>query len=321
MNIGAFIFPSVMYRAKSVIGTQDPRQPHHVRYTSCGCTNTPLQTTRSPVKDTSQVPSTLIPRIQSPAFGHLSAVRRSLQDIGARHPSRTIYHASPTRDQDLNQRSELQRPLSISDLISPNQQTMVFDREKVEPIVHKLLNDRDGRIEGIKNKLLEDVKKEMDYRHELIDNIVHSINTEQKRTQRLLSRSAIANKLLRKIQTRLNEQSTQIAELQARIEDLELQLKQEQAQKPRLQSALDRVNKFEDTIATNTSKIDQQTKAIHHYLQNLQHSLEQIILEQRKTGVNGVDSESTVSRAVSSIHQQLAAAETLHSLLTDMPKE
>ncbi|EFO63056.1 Hypothetical protein GLP15_4063 [Giardia lamblia P15] len=336
MNIDAFIFSLVMYRARSVIGTHDTRQLHHVRYTNCGCTNTPLQTTRSPTKgrlssiregpsqvcvNAPQVPSTITPRVQSPAFGHLNAVRKSLRDIGAQHSSCTIYHESPAKDKELNQRTEIQRSLSVSDLISPNQQTMVFDHEKIEPIVHKLLDDRDRRIEEIKDKLFEDVKKEMDCRHELIDNIVHLISIEQKRTQRLLSRSAIANKLIRKVQVDINEQLTQIAELRTRIENLELRLEQEKTQKPQLQSAIDQVKKFEDTIATSTSKINQQIKTVHHYLQELQCSLERFILEQRKLRANGVDSGSTVNTAVSSIHQQLATIFPLRSLLTDTSKE
>lgn len=336
VNIDAFIFPIVMYRARSIIGTHDTQQIQRGRCTSLGCTNTPLQTTRSPTKgrlavthedapqplvDTSRVPSILVPRIQSPAFGHLSAVRRSLRDIGARHPGRAIYHESPTKKRVDNQNSETQGLLSISDLDNSSQRSIVFDREKAESLIRKLLDDRDRRIEEMKDQLFEDVRKEMHCRHAIISNIVHLIDVEKKRTQKLLCRSNVANKLLRKVQTGLTEQSSQLAQLEARINDLESQIREGQAQKSRVQHVIELADSFENTVTSNTEKINQQIGTICEYLQNLQCSLERVMLEQHTVTTDAVDSKATRKPGLSLIHHQLTKSPLLRSPIFGSSKE
>lgn len=324
--IDDFIFSLVMYRARSVISPHDTHKIKWSRQNNFACTNTPLQTTRSPTRDrcstilegalqpapdASQSPSILIPRLQSPAFGHLSAVRKSLREIGARHPGRSIYHESSVKKESDHQCTGVQGTLSISDLTNTNQQTIVFDREKAESLVYKLLDERDKRIEELNYKLLEDVKSEMHYRHELINNIVHLIGIERRRTQRLLCRSVVANKLLKQVQTKLSEQSAQIIELQARIKELELQVKEMRAQEPQIQHAIDVLTKSEDTIAVNANKIDTQIGSIYDYLQGLQCSLEGFISKQQQLNAdnsrtNNTSTADELCTSLNIIRQQLS---------------
>lgn len=330
-----------MHRARSVINTYDTHKSQQDKQYSFGHTSTPLQTIRSPdrgkffvtlegimqpLPTTPQTSSILAPRTQSPAFGHLTAVRKSIREMRVRHPSRSIYHESTTVKEGTNQCDRTQGQLSISDLTTTTRHDLVFDREKVEVLIHQLLDERDNRIKDIATNLLEDVKKEMDYRCECINNIVRLIRLEKKRTQRLSCRSVIANKLLKQVQTKLNDQSAQIIELQSRIGELELQVKELQEQDPQIQHAVNVLIKSEDTVATNIKKIDQQVGSIYDYLQKLQCSLEQFITRHQKEKIdNSTINKSRIAAELSAslniIYRQLNAFSLMQNPLPNTLRE